>query len=387
MQRDRLSNLFHDHEIFVRTGGHVRFLKISAAAQKRVARVTAAVLGVWLLGTVVMLGWQAHSAWQNRDVLARQAAVERAEARVAAQRGRVAATANELDSRLNYLETAVERLGADGAEAVAAATNDAAGNGDAPAAAAPAAGTGDDLTRLRRMMSRQGALVHRLTRVAQLRATRAEGALRTVGLTASELASGGQGGPYEPFRTSSDVPSGRAFHDLAVAIARMEALEGLVLAVPAIKPADALRLSSGFGYRRDPFNGGGAMHAGIDFTGATGSPIQAAARGRISFAGRQSGYGNTVEIDHGHGIMTRYAHLSRIDVRLGDSVHAGQAIAGMGSTGRSTGTHLHFEVRVNGSAVNPRRFLEATTDVLEIQATAGQRTAARRPRNANTGSL
>jgi len=125
-------------------------------------------------------------------------------------------------------------------------------------------------------------------------------------------------------------------------------------------PAHVAYQSSSFGYRSDPFTGGAAFHAGIDFPGPMGSPIYAAAPGRVSFVGRRAGYGNLVEISHGNGLTTRYAHLSRFTTQVGAKVDGGTQIAAMGSTGRSTGSHLHFEVRVNGRAVNPRPFLQAS---------------------------
>lgn len=131
--------------------------------------------------------------------------------------------------------------------------------------------------------------------------------------------------------------------------------------------------TSSYGYRRDPFNGMLAFHSGLDFRGTYGQSILAAAPGRVSYVGPRQGYGNVVEVDHGKGLMTRYAHLSGYSVREGQDVKRGEAIARMGSTGRSTGTHLHFEVRVNGAAVNPRPFLEARQDVLEVQQLAKRR--------------
>ena len=107
------------------------------------------------------------------------------------------------------------------------------------------------------------------------------------------------------------------------------------------------------------------MHSGLDFRGPKGAPILAAAKGRVSFVGRKSGYGNVVEVDHGNGVMTRYAHMSAFKSKVGQAVEAGQPIGAIGSTGRSTGPHLHFEVRINGRAVNPRPFLERAPDVLE----------------------
>jgi murein DD-endopeptidase MepM/ murein hydrolase activator NlpD len=129
-------------------------------------------------------------------------------------------------------------------------------------------------------------------------------------------------------------------------------------------PANGER-SSGFGYRSDPFTGGGAFHPGLDFRGAYGAPIHAAADGTVSFVGQIRGYGNVVEVSHGNGLVTRYAHMSKTMATVGQAVNAGDVIGAIGSTGRSTGPHLHFEVRINNSGVNPRPFLERAHDVLE----------------------
>ena len=367
--RSRFDGLFRDHEIFVRTGGSVRFLRVSAAWQRRVAAIVGVVALVWIVGTVGVVAWQAHSAWQESDVATRQVAVERAEARVAATRASVESVARDLDQRQDYLEAQSGLLGSQ-------RDADTPPAGATQPAGAPAATAGrDTLSRLQAIGVRQERFAVAMTHAAALRITRAEAALRKVGISARTADSGAQGGPLIPDQRLNGIvtPRAPAWRTLGATMQRMESLEALVIALPAVRPAEVIRLSSGFGYRRDPFTGAGAMHAGLDFTGALGSPIHAAAAGRVAYAGRMSGYGNVVEIDHGHGILTRYGHLSRIDVALGQRVAAGQNIAGMGSTGRSTGTHLHFEVRLNGTAVNPRRFLEATSDVLEIQADVGGR--------------
>jgi murein DD-endopeptidase MepM/ murein hydrolase activator NlpD len=122
---------------------------------------------------------------------------------------------------------------------------------------------------------------------------------------------------------------------------------------------DEARLTSSYGVRFDPFTTAPAFHAGQDFAGAYLSPVEATGPGVVSFAGARSGYGNTVEVDHGQGFKTRYAHLAAISVRPGQRVALGQKLGGMGSTGRSTGVHLHYEVWVNGRAQNPARFLKA----------------------------
>ena len=116
--------------------------------------------------------------------------------------------------------------------------------------------------------------------------------------------------------------------------------------------------NSNFGWRIDPFTGQHSYHEGIDFSGGEGTPILAAAGGVVVFAGPHAAYGNMLEIDHGNELITRYAHASKLHVKVGDMVLRGAKIADMGRTGRSTGTHLHFEVRHRGIAVNPAQFLQ-----------------------------
>jgi murein DD-endopeptidase MepM/ murein hydrolase activator NlpD len=120
-----------------------------------------------------------------------------------------------------------------------------------------------------------------------------------------------------------------------------------------------IELSSGFGVRTDPFLGRPAMHTGLDFRASTGDPVRATANGRVVSAGWAGGYGRMVEIDHGNGLSTRYGHMSRINVKVGQQIHIGQIVGEVGSTGRSTGPHLHYETRIDGEAVDPQRFLRA----------------------------
>ena len=127
--------------------------------------------------------------------------------------------------------------------------------------------------------------------------------------------------------------------------------------VPSREPIAGSFVTSGFGGRADPFGGGSQFHKGIDFQASIGDPVLAVADGVVSYAGDRSGYGNTVEIDHGNGYVTRYAHNSRLVRQVGDLVRAGQEIAKAGSSGRSTGAHVHFELWQDGVVVNPRKFL------------------------------
>ncbi|AHL76748.1 peptidase M23 [Stutzerimonas stutzeri] len=130
-----------------------------------------------------------------------------------------------------------------------------------------------------------------------------------------------------------------------------------LMAIPSRRPVGAARLGSAYGNRIDPFRKQAAFHSGVDFALRSGSDVHAAAGGRVRFAGTRGGYGKVVEIDHGNQLMTRYAHLSRRYVRAGDLVTPEQRIGAVGSTGRSTGPHLHFEVLHNGRFVDPQRFL------------------------------
>lgn len=127
---------------------------------------------------------------------------------------------------------------------------------------------------------------------------------------------------------------------------------------PSIWPANG-RVSDSYGWRKDPFSGEMAFHEGIDIAGDYGSPVIVTAKGRVTRSEWVAGYGNLVEVEHRGGIVTRYGHNSVNMVKAGDEVHGGQVIAFMGSTGRSTGSHVHYEVRVNGTAVNPQIFLPA----------------------------
>lgn len=178
----------------------------------------------------------------------------------------------------------------------------------------------------------------------------------------------GQGGPLMPITMSSrgedpDPISMRANEVLAqldmMNLHRMAA-ERLPFSHPL---RTSYRLSSPFGYRRDPFNGGSRLHSGVDMAGPSGTPIYTTADGVVSFAGRQSGYGLIIVIEHALGFETRYAHLSRIRVTEGQRVSRGELIGDMGNTGRSTGPHLHYEVRTGDTPRNPMNYITAGRDV------------------------
>ena len=173
----------------------------------------------------------------------------------------------------------------------------------------------------------------------------------------------GVGGPLEPVGGSDAT-----FKQLFTSWKKLDSISQGAIAVPSEKPVRSAAFTSGYGVRSDPFRGAAAMHAGIDLAGPIGTPIYATADGVVSDAGYNSGgYGNLVKINHGRGIETRYGHLSAIMVSPGERIARGQQIGRMGSTGRSTGSHLHYEVRIDGRAVNPIPFMKSTDYLLAMQ--------------------
>jgi murein DD-endopeptidase MepM/ murein hydrolase activator NlpD len=170
------------------------------------------------------------------------------------------------------------------------------------------------------------------------------------------------GGPFVPLRQPQSGASAfeRQLYRINVARAQIDRYSHALITVPVRKPViGEVDMSSPFGMRMDPFLGRPAVHTGIDLRGEIGEPVRATATGRVSIAGREGGYGNMVEINHGNGLATRYGHLSQIDVKVGQTVRIGEVIGRIGSTGRSTGPHLHYETRVNGEAIDPQKFLRA----------------------------
>lgn len=178
----------------------------------------------------------------------------------------------------------------------------------------------------------------------------------------------GQGGPMTPisFSTRGEelTPDSLRANRLLNQMDRLNVYRMAAEKAPFATPVkSAFRFTSQFGYRRDPKTGGRRMHSGVDFAAAHGTPLYSTADGVVIHAGWQSGYGKLVKIRHEFGIETRYAHLSRVSVKVGQRVSRGQRIGDMGATGRVTGVHLHYEVRVGGKAVNPMTFIKAANDV------------------------
>ncbi|WP_338390485.1 M23 family metallopeptidase [Erythrobacter longus] len=366
---ERLEGWFPDREFFMRSQGQVRFIKVSSRLQKGAA-TAAIVLALGWAGSMGVMAWNKYSAeLQVASFQSEKAKVVKAQERIEAYGGNIETVVADLEARQKALEAMSEMLPDD---IKTVDTNVTDSSEETSKTVEQVGAFFPQAKGLAEIEARQLAYVENMTRYADWRARKAEEALRKLNLDprAMERAAragsqGAMGGPLEVLASSADGSIDPRFERLGMSLARMSALELALEGVPRVVPAAATRISSNFGYRRDPFNRSAAMHSGIDFKGPYGSGIYAAARGEVTFAGWKGGYGRTVEVTHTNGIVTRYAHLARIDVNIGQPVDAGATLGGLGSSGRSTGPHLHFEVRINGRAVNPRPFLETAPNVLK----------------------
>jgi murein DD-endopeptidase MepM/ murein hydrolase activator NlpD len=224
----------------------------------------------------------------------------------------------------------------------------------------------------------QTELLGRLAETSQTESERLTKILASTGVNVERLlaaqggASAAQGGPFEAAERSANGNKTTPDETLELALAeagghldRLEGLRKTIRSVPLIAPLDAYYVSSSYGKRKDPINGQVAMHRGLDFGARYRSPVFATAPGIVKYAGWKGLYGRFVEIDHGNGISTRYGHLRRIHVKRGQEVDFRDKIAEMGNSGRSTGTHLHYEIVVDGDTVDPMKFLKAGKDVFK----------------------
>ena len=218
---------------------------------------------------------------------------------------------------------------------------------------------------LDKIEGRQMAALSSVEESMELRIRRMRGVITDLGLDMAQLEAAtprsGVGGPFVPVKLAPDAGAfERQLYRINTTRAQVERLNRTLALVPYRKPViGEVEFTSGFGIRSDPFLGRPAMHTGLDFRAASGDPVRATANGKVASSGWMGGYGRMVEIDHGNGLSTRYGHLSEINVKVGDHVKIGQVIGAVGSTGRSTGPHLHYETRIDGDAVDPQKFLRA----------------------------
>jgi murein DD-endopeptidase MepM/ murein hydrolase activator NlpD len=375
--RRSLEELFPERHLYVRSGGEMKAFVLSTRKQMGVAGVVAGA-ALWMgVCTAAMLVNVLSASSGDREVARMQAKMERYVADRQARLDSAIAQLNASTGGTEQLASTIEKRHA----ALALLLTDLKGSPGAAEALTPAinrALAAKDAAPMRRVeMVRisQEQLLDAADTFAKSRADRLRLAFRLAGLTpASYLPKAGSlGGPLieskDPRALAAVLDVDENFADriqhAATDLSDARALTDAAQTLPFARPTDDTPKTSGFGVRFDPFTRRPAFHSGLDFSGAMMTPIQATGPGVVSFTGVRSGYGNTIEIDHGRGFKTRYAHLRSIGVRVGERVAVGQRIGGMGSTGRSTGTHLHYEVWVNGRAQNPDRFVKAGAYVLQ----------------------
>lgn len=368
----RITRYFPEHQIYFRTNGNVRFLRISTGAQIVGASIALVLTCSFLTAGATVLFRQEQLESKQAAIALKERELAQLAGHVAAVKSDVSEVAQRIEKRQQFLnQLFLNRLQVSARTAKRQNTDlaSAAPAPDETAALNP--GALEEMQLYRGLESRQLAFVETATDAADARFRETEAVLRRLGLNSSRLIgqSRAVGGPYveASFKQGAFAGLGTQFKDLFIAWNRLDLLEKASLSIPSLHPVQRFTYSSGFGVRYDPFNGSAAMHTGVDLTGSHGAPIRATADGVVTRAAYWGAYGKVVEVDHGRGLVTRYGHMSKINVRTGERVKRGQVVGAMGNTGRSTGTHLHYEVRVDGRAVNPKPFLEASADVLEIQ--------------------
>lgn len=391
---------FPDRQIYHRSDGQVRYFAISTTVQ-----ISA------LMGATVLAGWLCFStvsvAFHGQAMAAKEHEIERERLEshrlVAEARATEATAISLMESRMEefdrtayefqmrhetlrqLVEFAEQLTGQemepspaldDGRVLMAATPADPTPReARDPLISIAATASGEPEDQVTYLMGEQDSVLAQAEDATEARLQNLRAVLRLTGLDLEAVIADNRdstetGGPFIPlsesdaFANASSVNLDQAFSSRITRIAsrllEVEELEEFVQAGPLGEPVgDTYRQTSDFGVRIDPFNGRPTSHRGMDFAAYRRAPIQATGPGRVVYAGWRGGYGRTVEIDHGYGFLTRYGHLHEIDVRRGDTVERGQRIGGMGSTGRSTATHLHYEIWYNGSAIDPERLLRA----------------------------
>ncbi len=356
----RFRNLFKPRDVFLHDGKSLRRYTIGARVQ--MAAVGAA---------FILLAWSAFATFQalntmDSDVAQMQRQVAKMEADVASMRTQTRNHAALLERRQEFLSRMLSGdANADELAALMPGQADEPQGAVAQAVAQPYAEIDDQ----------QMLLAERARAATRQRYRETEQMVRRLGINPARFqranAPGGVGGPFEDVPQADNADP--RFRELFMTWRQLEQLERGVVAIPSARPIQqSVNFTSGYGVRSDPFRGRAAMHAGIDLAGPYGTPIYATADGIVGRAEWNSGgYGNLVEINHGEGIQTRYGHMSRIIARPGQRVRRGDLLGLMGSTGRSTGSHLHYEVRIDGRAVNPVPFMRSSEIVLALQRRTG----------------
>ena len=323
--------VIRNRDFFLHDGQHLRRVRLTVAMQAVFAALFVALIGWSTFATARMIAAPTSTTGASADMASLAAATE--------------LRARQIEHRQELLAAMI-------------AGKDVGALPETIKISALPAELARPLARADRAVSAQAVAT---TEIFDARYARTASALRERGINPRRVLA--EGGPFEA------VSSGDAtFKQLFTSWKKLDNLADGAIAVPSDKPVKTAAFTSGYGVRSDPFKGRAAMHAGIDLAGPVGTPIYATADGTVRESGfHNGGYGNLVKLDHGRGIETRYGHMSAILVRVGQRVTRGQMIGRMGSTGRSTGSHLHYEVRIDTRAVNPIPFMKSSDYLLAMQ--------------------
>jgi murein DD-endopeptidase MepM/ murein hydrolase activator NlpD len=366
--RQSLEGLFPERHLYIRSGGEMRGYVFSTNKQL-LAAAGVGVAALWMgVCTASMMVSALAVSSTDQQVIKQRAYYERLNADRQARLNSAVAQLSATNGSLDELAASVEKRHS----ALAMLVSDfkgVPGAADALKVAKPHLLAASPVQRIQATRMDQERLIDAAETFAKSRAERLRLAMRMAGLDAGNYTGRGVslGGPLieakDPRALAAvldvDEDFATRIQRAATDMSDMRSLNQAAQKLPFYRPTNNPALSSSYGVRFDPFTHRPAFHSGLDFPGAFYTPIMATAPGVISFTGVRSGYGNTIEIDHGGGFKTRYAHLQAISVRVGQRVAIGQRVGAMGSTGRSTGPHLHYEVWANGRAQNPNRFLKA----------------------------
>jgi len=376
--RRSLEELFPERLLYIHTGeGDLKAIVLSPRKQMAAA-VAVAACALWLgVGTAAVLVNALELTRGDRELARTEAKYERWIADRQARLNSAMAQLNDTGGSMGVIAADVEKRHA-ALAMLLTEVKDAPGAAEALAPALAQAQVKPNASPLRRVeMVRlsQEKLLDAADSFAKGRADRLRLAFRLAGLTPAAYMpeASNLGGPLiedgDPRALAAVLDVDEDFAErvqhAATGLSEARALRAGLDRLPLGKPTEAGARSSGFGVRMDPFTRRPAFHSGLDFPGAVMTPVESTGPGVVAFTGVRSGYGNVVEVDHGGGLKTRYAHLSSIGVRVGERVAVGQRLGGMGSTGRSTGPHLHYEVWLKGRPQNPDRFVKAGEYVLK----------------------
>ena len=424
--RGAARSLFAEREIILRSDGKLRYIRLSRVVQAGVIVVALAGTGWFSWRSVLYVDQQLAIAHKEREIASRQAAYDRLVVELTESRVRFAAITQRLEenhaeligildqnaglkgevkglqSRLQTSEAAQDQARSRGADALAR-MNDRLQRlerrntglmGEVRATESKLFAALRERTevemererlaeqidtlegRMANLQASQEGLLDRVTERTVSDIDRVQRAIGQIGVDVDQLLerSGGgglgQGGPF--VAATAETATADAGDAFVATIARLDghmdrwhALQKVLRTLPLIAPVDQYYVASRYGKRRDPINGRSALHEGIDLAGPHGSPVHATAPGTVVFAGLNGRYGRMVKIDHGLGVTTVYAHLSRTLVKKGQKVRYRHEIGRLGSTGRSTGTHVHYEVLLDGKPLDPFKFFKAGRDVFK----------------------